>query len=144
TNFTLMFDRFAANQSGGIYLDGVNQALTTTTNANGFGSVVVPVSSLPVGIHEVAFIGDNGQIAIAPLYVIPGVGGPTPTNTFTPTSTPTPICPGSWTAVAPYPSPVLDQTCAAQGGILYCFGGVVSGASSAISNKFDPGANTWT
>jgi hypothetical protein len=59
-----------------------------------------------VGIHSVTWIGANGQVAIAPLYVIPALQTPTPTRTNTPaptaTATPTPgVCvPGDTNFVA--------------------------------------------
>jgi hypothetical protein len=88
-NFTLLIDRLAANQSGTVYVDGASQG-TVSTNGSGYVAVIVPAPAA-VGIHSVRWVGANGQVAIAPLYVIPALATPTPTRTPTPpTSTPTP------------------------------------------------------
>src|SRR5207253_4207842 len=64
-----------------------------TTTAGGLGAALVPATTT-LGSHVVTFLGTNGQVAQAPLYVTTPTG---PTNTptltpllsFTPTRTPT-------------------------------------------------------
>jgi hypothetical protein len=91
TSIVFMYDRLQPNQAGTIFLDGVSQGAAPATNASGYNSVAVSVAGLAVGIHEVAFSGASGQIAIAPLYVTQSLVTPTPPLiTFTPTITNTP------------------------------------------------------
>jgi hypothetical protein len=79
-NTVFMFDRLQPNQSGTIFVDGVSRG-PATTNASGFNSVII-TAPLTLGIHNVAFVGSSGQVAVAPLYIVPS-GGATPTATVT-------------------------------------------------------------
>ena len=80
--FVFVYDRLLPSQAGTIYLDGVSLGAAPATNANGYNSVAVPAPTT-AGIHEVAFVGASGQVAIAPLYITPAGATPTPTRTAT-------------------------------------------------------------
>ncbi|HMA36791.1 MAG TPA: hypothetical protein VKY74_20215, partial [Chloroflexia bacterium] len=86
TDFLFLFDRLLPNQVGTVYVDGTSQGLTTI-DATGSGAVGVSAAGLAVGSHAVIFVGTSGQVALAPLYVIPASETATPTNTVVPTAT---------------------------------------------------------
>ncbi len=81
TSFAILFNRLLPNQSGTIYIDGV-AGPAASTNASGYGSALL-TSPGTLGLHEVAFIGSSGQVAIAPLWIVAPSGA-----TSTPTSVP--------------------------------------------------------
>lgn len=50
-----------------------------------------------------------------------------------------------WTAIANYPTGIMDNTCADIDGLIYCVGGVDSGLNTTASgNVYDPNTNTWS
>jgi N-acetylneuraminic acid mutarotase len=62
-----------------------------------------------------------------------------------PNATPSPTCgPAAWTTQAVYPSIVRHSAVAAQGGLLYSFGGSTDAATLANAYVYNPGTDTWT
>lgn len=63
------------------------------------------------------------------------------------TATTRPVTPKDppWTAIANYPSPIMDNTCAEIDGMMYCVGGIDDSFSALSSgNVYDPDSNTWS
>jgi hypothetical protein len=91
-----LLNHLSPGQSGPVFVDNLS-AGNANINANGYGSTTVQKPGTTGG-HAVFFIGNSGQVAIAPLFVLPNAGTATPTLTTVPgaTSTPTPTtAPGS-------------------------------------------------
>jgi hypothetical protein len=136
-SFVFQYDRLLPNQTGTAYIDGVSQGpASVDANGNGFATLVPPAV---VGIHAVAFLGASGQVAIAPLYIVPAQGTPTPTATRTvpPTSTAT-----TTRTVTPAPptntaTATATPSCAGAGG--HYFTAVLSGLNETPPNN-SPGA----
>jgi len=69
TVFHFSVDRLTPNESGTVFIDGVSQFPTITTDGNGKGEgFYAPPTT--VGPHAVYFIGASGDVALAPLYMI--------------------------------------------------------------------------
>jgi hypothetical protein len=97
-----VFNHLAPNQGGTVFMDGLSGVAGNTT-ANGYGTAIVTKPNTPGG-HAVFFIGNSGQVAVAPLFVLPNAGTATPTTTTVPgatstaTATPTTVPAGTGTA----------------------------------------------
>jgi hypothetical protein len=105
------FNHLLANQGGTVYVDVVSQGAANTT-ASGYGSALVSKPGTTGG-HRMVFVGNSGQIAIAPLFVLPGPATATPTHTATagPSNTPTQTAiPTATSTVTPVPSSTTTPT----------------------------------
>ena len=49
-----------------------------------------------------------------------------------------------WTAIADYPSNIMDNTCAELDGLIYCAGGFDGFENLNTAQVYNPGANTWS
>ena len=62
-----------------------------------------------------------------------------------PNATPAPTCgPAAWTTQAVYPTTVRHTAVAAQGGLLYSFGGSNDVSTLTSAYVYDPGTDVWT
>src|SRR4051794_6442780 len=81
--------------------------------------------------------------AQAPQAAPPAAAAPAPA--LAPNATPSPTCgPAVWTSHAVYPTTVRHSAVAAQGGLLYSFGGSTDVSTLNNAYVYDPGTNIWT
>src|SRR5207244_1427337 len=69
-SFVFRFNRLTPSESGTVYMDGVSLgAASTDTTGRGLFTVTTPPTAM--GIHALLFVGSTGDVAVAPLNVIP-------------------------------------------------------------------------
>ncbi|WP_235935611.1 Kelch repeat-containing protein [Devosia aurantiaca] len=114
-----------------------------------FVSLLLGTLTLPALAHEVgAWAGlsdapaERSEVAVASMdgkaYVVGDFNGETDLMIFD-------MATESWAIAAPFPYPVHHAAAAAQGGLIYVFGGYVNGWDvTGEVWAYDPQSNTWT
>jgi N-acetylneuraminic acid mutarotase len=166
---------FAGNLTGGsVFVDGVNQGLSVTTQASGVNHVLInkPSSGFE---HSVVVSFSNGQSAVAPfVYTGPQptntptstptrtstptttptrtstptttpTNTPTPLNTLTSTPTPTPFpCGNVWTTALAPYPTPVSSQATTALNGLIYSFGGTMGSDTNLAYRYNPGTNAWT
>ncbi|MGH8128122.1 MAG: kelch repeat-containing protein, partial [Gammaproteobacteria bacterium] len=157
-NFSLKSAQFTANPTSfDLHVMVNNQATKTLTignTGNGAGQFnIVAINAPPPGTSSTPAEGRS-----APLHLVHGHFSPTnlrsvamqgrnftaareDAHTFAPASSS-----AAWTAIAPYPVPVVDSCSAADPatGKVYAFTGVSNGTNTASDYAYDPSSDSWS